>query len=147
MEARVDKYEPYSVNEVGGGYFSFHLFANPQPVEIEREGEKIIEHKVDLFRTSMFKLDGHDEAVQFVETNWQLLVDECREQEKQTLAAEVRAERNRLLLKADVAVNKAVDSRDSFAEIRARAWRGALRDVPDQAGFPYDVSWPVLGIE
>lgn len=145
MEARVDKYEPYSVNEVGGGYFSFHLFANPRPVEIEREGEKIIEHKVDLFRTSMFKLDGHEEAVQFVEKNWQLLVDECREQEKQTLAAEVRAERNRLLDKADIAVNKAMDSGYAEAEAEARTSRQALRDVPEQAGFPYDVSWPILG--
>mgnify|MGYP000867933793 FL=1 len=144
MEARVDKYEPYSVNEVGGGYFSFHLFANPQPVEVEREGEKIIEHKVDLFRTSMFRLENHEEAVLFVEKNWQLLVDECREQEKQTLAAEVRAERNRLLDKADIAVNIAVDNGDSEAESRARTWRQALRDIPEQSGFPYDVVWPKL---
>lgn len=144
MEARVDTYEPYSVNEVGGGYFSFHLFANPRPVEIERDGETIIEHKVDLFRTSMFKLENHNAAVLFVEKNWQLLVDECREQEKQSLAAEVRAERNRLLSKADIAVNLAVDNGDSEAESRARAYRQALRDIPEQAGFPYEVSWPKL---
>lgn len=144
MEARVDKYEPYSVNEVGGGYFSFHLFANPQPVEVEREGEKIIEHKVDLFRTSMFKLENHEEAVLFVEKNWQLLVDECREQEKQTLAAEVRAERNRLLDKADIEVNKAVDQGNTGAEAEARAYRQALRDIPEQDGFPYQVTWPEM---
>ena len=144
MKARVSTYEPYSINEVGGGYFSFHLFANPQPIETERDGEIITEHEVDLFRTSMFRLNGHDEAVQFVEKNWQLLVDECQEQEKQSLAADVRAERNRLLAKADIAVNKALDSRDSFAEMKARAYRQALRDIPDQAGFPYDVSWPTL---
>lgn len=145
MKARVSTYEPYSINEVGGGYFSFHLFASPQPVEIEREGEMITEHEVDLFRTSMFNLNGHDEAVQFVEKNWQLLVDECREQEKEVLASEVRAERNRLLAKADIAVNKAIDQGNTGAEAEARAYRQALRDIPDQAGFPYEVSWPTLG--
>ncbi|NBK26426.1 MAG: hypothetical protein EOM68_31005 [Spirochaetia bacterium] len=92
----------------------------------------------------MFKLENYDAAVLFVEKNWQLLVDECREQEKQTLAAEIRAERNRLLDKADIEVNKAIDQGNTGAEAEARAYRQALRDIPDQAGFPYDVVWPTL---
>lgn len=145
MKARVDSYKPYSINEVGGGYYSFHLFANPRPVETERDGETITEHEVDLYKTSMSLFGSLELATDYVEENWQLLVDECRKQEEVSLANSVRAERNRLLDKADIAVNKAVDIGNAEEETRARAWRQALRDIPEQAGFPWEVEWPTLG--
>jgi len=99
----------------------------------------------DVIFTSWDVWEFEQEGIEaYVASNLDWLKQKAKAEEEAALAAEVRAERNRLLLKADVAVNKAVDSRDSFAEIRARAWREALRDVPDQAGFPYDVVWPVL---
>lgn len=55
-------------------------------------------------------------------------------------AASARAERNRKLAEsdwtqlADAPVDQAVWS----------AYRQALRDVPAQAGFPHDVTWPEL---
>lgn len=57
-------------------------------------------------------------------------------------AASARAERNRKLAEsdwtqlADAPVDQAVWS----------AYRQALRDVPAQAGFPHDVTWPELPI-
>lgn len=54
-------------------------------------------------------------------------------------ANEVRAERNRRLAEtdwtqlADAPVNQAAWA----------AYRQALRDVPEQAGFPLDVIWPI----
>ncbi|MGH0051996.1 MAG: tail fiber assembly protein [Sphaerochaetaceae bacterium] len=145
MKARVGSYEPYRVNEVGGGYYSFHLFANPNPIEVEQEGKIVTEHEVDLYRTSISKFDSAEAAVQFVEKNWQLLVDECKKQEEAVLAASVRSKRDKLLVQADIAVNKAVDSSDTEAETKARVYRQALRDIPDQEGFPYEVDWPTLG--
>lgn len=54
------------------------------------------------------------------------------------LPQEVRAQRNRLLAETDyLALSDLTLSSDMAA------YRQALRDVPSQAGFPTDVTWPV----
>lgn len=60
------------------------------------------------------------------------------------LAAGVRAERNRLLAESDW--TQLPDARTAMGEVKAAAWdtyRQALRDIPEQSGFPRDVVWPV----
>lgn len=58
-------------------------------------------------------------------------------------AAQIRATRNGLLAQSDVYVLP-----DRWAAMNAEqqtAWatyRQALRDVPQQAGFPWDIRWP-----
>lgn len=53
-------------------------------------------------------------------------------------AREVRAERDRLLSACDwTQVADAPVDRSAWA-----AYRQALRDVPEQAGFPYTITWP-----
>lgn len=88
-----------------------------------------------------FEQDGIE---QYVANNLDWLKQKAKAEEEAALAAEVRAERNQLLDKADIEVNKAVDIGDTEAEEQARAYRQALRDVPDQAGFPWYVVWPEL---
>jgi hypothetical protein len=59
------------------------------------------------------------------------------------LAAEVRAERNRLLAESDW--TQLADARDAMGETKAAEWdayRQALRDIPEQEGFPENVVWP-----
>jgi hypothetical protein len=59
------------------------------------------------------------------------------------LAAEVRAERNRLLAESDW--TQLPDARAAMGEAKAAEWdayRQALRDVPEQEGFPENVVWP-----
>lgn len=55
-------------------------------------------------------------------------------------AATVRVRRNLLLDAADIAINIAEDNGQPSAELRQ--YRQALRDVPQQAGFPDSVVWP-----
>jgi len=55
---------------------------------------------------------------------------------------EVREKRNTLLTEADNLVNKALDLGDPIFEKEARSYRQALRDVPDQEGFPDNIDWP-----
>lgn len=53
-------------------------------------------------------------------------------------AAEIRSERDRLIAACDWTVL-------SDAKTDKQAWtvyRQSLRDVPEQPGFPYDVTWP-----
>lgn len=57
------------------------------------------------------------------------------------IADAVRLDRNTRLHEADTLVNKALDN--GVDPGMYRAYRQALRDIPEQAGFPTDVSWPV----
>lgn len=58
-------------------------------------------------------------------------------------AAIVRAKRDVLLAIADRAYSTAVDAGVlNLSEISA--FRKALRDVPEQSGFPDEIHWPVL---
>lgn len=88
-----------------------------------------------------FEQEGIEE---YVANNLDWLKQKAKAEEESALALEVRAERNLLLAKADIAVNKAIDQGNAEAEAKARAYRQALRDVPGQAGFPYDAVWPTL---
>jgi len=57
---------------------------------------------------------------------------------EEQLAAQARSERDRLLDKSDwTQVPDAPVDQSAWAE-----YRQALRDVPQQAGFPTDVNWP-----
>lgn len=99
----------------------------------------------DVIFTSWDVWEFEQEGIeQYVANNLDWLKQKAKTEEASALAAEVRAERNRLLDKADIAVNIAVDNGDSEAESRARTWRQALRDIPEQEGFPYEVVWPKL---
>ena len=59
----------------------------------------------------------------------------------------VRADRDRRLADCDWVTIKAIDSSmDGFGIQLPQVWvdyRKALRDVPQQAGFPWEVTWPV----
>ena len=67
-------------------------------------------------------------------------------QELAEQAAQVRAERDRLLAECDWVTIKAVDaSADGLGIQLPQVWvdyRKALRDIPTQAGFPWTVTWP-----
>jgi hypothetical protein len=59
-------------------------------------------------------------------------------------AAKAARDRRYLMLQeADHMVARASDTGDIEAEKKARAYRQALRDVPQQPGFPASVQWPV----
>lgn len=57
-------------------------------------------------------------------------------------AIEIRCKRNELLIRSDFS-----QTSDYDAGVDKQAWatyRQALRDVPNQAGFPWTVDWPVI---
>lgn len=71
---------------------------------------------------------------------WQTVALSAEEQQnvRQGKETEVRSRRDRLLLESDW--TQTLD-----APVDRTAWavyRQALRDVPSQAGFPFDVQWP-----
>ena len=99
----------------------------------------------DVIFTSWDVWEFEQEGIEsYVANNLDWLKQKAKAEEESALAAEIRAERNRLLDKADIAVNLAADNGDSEAESKARIWRQALRDIPEQSGFPYEVVWPTI---
>ena len=63
---------------------------------------------------------------------------------RHVLGTEMRAKRDALLAEADRLVLKAEDAEDSDQLTAARRYRKALRDLPQQAGFPDAVEWPAM---
>ena len=68
-----------------------------------------------------------------------LWAQQIKDADRQTAASAARKERDRLLLACDWAVLP-------DAQTERTAWetyRQALRDVPEQVGFPYGIDWPI----
>ena len=77
-------------------------------------------------------------------------VEELTEQEIATAYADaatrIRAERDRYLTKTDWWVSKASEIGD-ILPTNQQVYRQQLRDVTAQAGFPWDVVWPVAPLD
>ena len=58
-------------------------------------------------------------------------------------ASSVRAERNRRLADTDWMVVKTLEAGQP-QDFSVAAYRQALRDVPSQPGFPWDIIWPTM---
>ena len=55
-------------------------------------------------------------------------------------AREVRSERNKLLEASDLTLLRTMENSDDLTAIKI--YRQALRDIPNQPGFPDSVLWP-----
>jgi len=58
-------------------------------------------------------------------------------------ATSVRKQRNDLLTATDWQVLKALEDGNGL-DFNLAAYRQALRDVPEQPGFPHDIVWPSM---
>ena len=79
---------------------------------------------------------------------WLIAQASAEEIERRTTAkaALQRAERNRVLSRTDY--TQCLDFPGTETERASyAAFRQALRDVPEQAGFPWNVAWPLPAIE
>ena len=61
--------------------------------------------------------------------------------EKDMLSSDIRAERDRLISETDYLTNNDYPISEEDREL-IRVYRQALRDVPQQEGFPESVIWP-----
>ena len=64
-----------------------------------------------------------------------------KDRAQEQLAAEVRDQRDRLLAKSDYAVQPDYPLSDSERDAVIE-YRQALRDIPEQKGFPDSIDWP-----
>lgn len=77
---------------------------------------------------------------------WKWSISEMSDEDKaakdKEAADSVRLTRDQLIADTDWVVIKSLESGQPVAPEWV-AYRQALRDVPEQIGFPYDITWPV----
>jgi hypothetical protein len=122
----LQRYFPGTVN--GRDYLTGH--------KLDQDGEQFEEAFI-----SNWKLPQPEPTPEQLQAMWRRFKPEVQAQIK---GIHLRWTRNELLLEADARVYKAEDSGDQEALGKARRYRQALRDVPQQPGFPDKVNWPVL---
>ncbi len=110
---------------------TLHLYDNLAEVECDEH----VEYEGDLYITKTNLTQAE------VEEQFDTLLEIEKEKYKKYMAKVVREKRNKLLQNADILVNIATDT--GVGEAEARAYRQALRDVPEQEGFPLNVVWPI----
>lgn len=98
--------------------------------------------------------DGYQYTVEIVEQSngsWaheivKVEITEDQYQSKVNLQKQaVKADRDRMIASTDWIVTKSVEA-GTAVPAAWQTYRQALRDVPEQAGFPFNVVWPTLPV-
>ena len=113
----------------------------------------------------VLKVQNRDKLNEYVRDNYDYLLSLAKAEDNSKKAEEIRKLRDSLLQESDKQVlldriGLAVPSGDTFtawkpflgklASMLSGDWatyRQALRDIPAQEGFPYDIVWPTKPIE
>jgi len=111
-------------------------------VEINHPDYGWIPYTVDPADTDM-TIDN-DDVMALIGTDFAAYVPPTQEELDAALASEVRAERDALLLEVDAVAGNALRwaALDADTQTEWAAYRQALLNVPQQAGFPNTVTWP-----
>lgn len=114
------------------------LFDNIQEVT-ENEETKYI---YDVFE---IKIQNREDLEQKLEDEgyYDSLLELAKEEYGQKLADEIRKIRDELLQETDKFLLEDFPISEEQKE-KYKIYRNALREIPEQQGFPYEVSWPSL---
>lgn len=123
----------------------------------EQEGEQIVVYKYDEYRLSVPNRENLLKIVKATREQW---LESAKVNEYAMLAAAIRAKRDKLLAESDARMCidrmglEAPEGSTFTAWLsflkgignvlsgKWAAYRKALRDLPEQPGFPYDVEFP-----
>lgn len=114
--------------------------------------------------SSRLKMQNSDNIDEYIESNYERLLNDAKEQARDKLADEVRKKRNKLLEESDqymafdrlglvvtdsISLTNIVTVLKNFFNCIKKVtngdwakYRQALRDIPEQEGFPYNVVFP-----
>lgn len=111
--------------------------------ETDEEGQEIqlIKYEYEMYRLKgiVFRPELENDLRDATTLkNWLKCASDTEYNEK---ALEIRKKRDELLNKTDW-TQMADTALSEEKQEKYRIYRQALRDVPEQEGFPYDVSWP-----
>jgi len=89
---------------------------------------------------------NNDEVMALIGTDFAAYVAPTAEELATAAAAQVRSQRDKLLLEVDAFVGNPLRwaSLSSEAQAAWATYRTALLDVPQQSGFPTTITWPTI---
>lgn len=125
----------YVLEPLDGGKVRVSLYANQEEIITEDGSHYLYDHYV-------VEAIDRPQLAAYISGNLDAWVAAAAEQEYNEVAAAARKARNALiaetdyLLEADYPISKA-------EKAKWTTYRQALRDVPEQPGFPYEIVWPM----
>lgn len=135
-------------------------------IKSEMRKEQDSNNEVEVFTYKVYKITTtfRDNLEEHIQNNLNDWLESLKEQEKNSLASEIREKRNKLLEESDkymildrltmnfpqeISLTNVVSVLKDFfktlSNIKNGSWakyRQELRDLPNQKGFPYDVKFP-----
>lgn len=135
-------------------------------IKSEMRKEQDSDNEVEVFTYKVYKITTtfRDNLEEHIQNNLNDWLESLKEQEKNSLASEIREKRNKLLEESDkymildrltmnfpqeISLTNVVSVLKDFfktlSNIKNESWakyRQELRDLPNQKGFPYDVKFP-----
>ena len=134
-----------------------YLFDNLKETKEKVKGKDIVTYDYDRYETSISYRVNFEK---YIEKNFNILLERAKEEEKINLAKKIREKRNQLLAESDCymafdRLNLEVPDGNTFTAWKPflnalgnalnsdwAKYRQALRDLPNQEGFPYNVEFP-----
>ncbi len=149
----------YLIEDLGNGKVTVSFFDNIQELEIaEVDSEKKSKgYTYDVYTITVFNRDNLKEEIEKNFESWLEFAKDC---EYEQLASEVREKRDKLLKETDAEmcldrIGLEIPEGSSFTNWidflkgignlligKMAKYRQALRDIPQQPGFPYEVEFP-----
>ena len=127
---------PYEI-EIKGEEAIITFFDRVTEVEFSEEAPR---YTYDVYHMTIRNRPTLEHSLQANLHTWLAV---AKDAEYKQLAATVRTKRDSLLKDTDYLVMTDYPLSDSRRQA-IQSYRQALRDVPEQIGFPYDVVWPVM---
>lgn len=163
VESRERPANSFILDNRKGNLIEVTFFDN---IKSEMRKEQDSENEVEVFTYKVYKITTtfREDLEEHIQNNLNDWLESLKEQEKNSLATEIREKRNKLLEESDkymildrltmdfpqeisltniVSVIK--DFFKTLSNIKNGSWakyRQELRDLPNQEGFPYDVKFP-----
>lgn len=136
---------PFTLEDIGDGRCLLTFYENivelPAP-DWETEGGSETKYQYDEYRLETKHRDGLYEQVEGSLAEW---LQAAKKSDTLRIAAEVRAKRDAMLGKSDKFALTDFPITDAQRSL-VIAYRQALRDIPEQDGFPYEIDWPELDL-
>lgn len=130
----------FEVEALGSGLMLLRLYEDEQRVKHEDVSGVDTPREGWQYTTYEMRTKLPDGALDTAPDAWAAVIKRA---DYATAAAEVRAERDKRIAATDWTVlGDAKTDKTDWLE-----YRQALRDVPEQAGFPYAVQWPTRPAE
>lgn len=128
----------YEVGELPGGMAAIYLYDEAKRIETTEDAAQ--RWRAICYTIVTPNVPGLMQRVGKSAPAWLAKAKALAEAEARKNA---RARRDRLLRDCDYAASMDYPATDAERDAW-RTYRQALRDVPEQAGFPWEISWPVM---